>query len=383
MKREKILILSGNYGEGHQQAARAISEAIQLRHFELEPVIQDYMEIAHPLVYPLSRSLFNQGVKKFPSIYRYFYRRTHSGHVLPSLLRKLNYIGIKRMYEMIHELRPRVVVNTFPLAAGAVSVLKELGLTNIPSVTIITDYTEHNSWIHPHTNHYIVGSETVGQNLKHLGISDANISVTGIPIRPAFGMSYRSTALMQKYNINPCVPTLLMMGGGWGIMGDGIESFLALDQLPQPVQLIIVCGNNHRLKKQLDKALKYSKHRVLITGHVNYIHELMAISDILITKPGGLTVSEAIAMELPMLLYKPLLGQEQDNARLLLELGVALQTENTADMLTKLSEMLADPQRLALMRNHAKKINQKHAVFDALDVILQNVSDEETQANEA
>src|SRR4051812_15018031 len=130
-----------------------------------------------------------------------------------------------------------------------------------------------------------------------------------------------------------------------------------------PIQLIIVCGHNEKLRMQLQEKLKGSKHRILLTGYIDYVHELMAISDLMITKPGGVTTFEAIAMELPMLLYKPIPGQEQDNAKFLVRSGVAVQAETDQDLVHHLSGLLNNGELLQQMREKSKQFHPKESAF--------------------
>lgn len=368
---DKVLILSGTFGEGHQQVANAVHEAILLRLPDVESVVFDFMALAYSYLYPISHYVYMKGIKKFPSVYGYFYQKTRK---VSSFSIKLNTVlspGMGRILKLLQEVQPSVVVSTFPFAAGVMSKLKQYGLINIPTVTIITDYTDHSYWIHPYTDQYIVGSSMVRQALNRQGIADSKISDTGIPIRPKFFQSYLWEELTVKYRLDSDLPTILVMGGGYGIIGDGLTTFRALNALPQSVQLIIVCGHNEKLRNQVREELKYSKHRIYLTGYIDYVHELMAISDIMITKPGGITTSEAMAMELPMLLYNPLPGQEQDNAQFLVQAGVAMEAENLVDLCTKLSNLLYDPKLLTNMKENTKRFHMKGSAFDALDVIVQ------------
>lgn len=375
-KMRKILIITGNYGEGHKQAANALYKVIKLRQLNYEPIIIDFMEVTHPLLNPISHYIFINGIKIFPSIYGFFYRKTRAANSMSEILNKINNLGVGRLLKAIKEVEPSVIVSTFPLAAGAVSRLKEHGYIDVPTVTVITDHTYHSSWIQGNTDRYIISSEYVKKDLQGLGVPSEKIAVTGIPIRPEFCHNLSVESLRNKHGIDSSIPVVLVMGGGVGIIGDGSTTIRALEELPEKIQLIVVCGYNDKLQKQLSKELSQSKHQVMLLGHVDYIHELMAISDMLITKPGGLTTSEAMASELPMLLVKPLPGQEQDNAKLLMELGVAFEAKNTKEMIEILSFALFNPEILHKMRNNAKKIHRKWAAYEALEVIdeLQNAS---------
>lgn len=365
----KILILYGTYGDGHLQAANALQEATRLRHPEAETVLVDMMEWIHPYVHTVSRYLFMQGVKKFPSLYGYIFHKTR--HSKSSLVLKSYYLLIlRRLLKLVEETEPTVVVSTFPLAAATMSMLKAYGWTCVPVVTVITDHTDHSYWIHPCTDRYIVGSNQVREALLQSGIEDARIFVTGIPVRPEFSQTYDREALLDKYRLDPALPVVLVMGGGYGLISDGVSILHSLEKVPQTMQLIVVCGRNRKLLKELRKAGHASKHRMMLRGYVHYVHELMAVSHVMITKPGGLTTAEAIAQELPMIFYKPLPGQEQDNARFLLRSGVAVQADSQEDVANQLNLLFAHPEKLAAMREKARHLQSKWAAFDALEVIL-------------
>jgi processive 1,2-diacylglycerol beta-glucosyltransferase len=368
---DKVLILSGTFGEGHQQVANAIHEATQLSLPDVESVVFDFMALGYSYLYPLSQYVYMKGIKKLPSLYGYFFQKTRKVNSFSIKLNAVLSPGMGRTLKLIQEVQPSVVVSTFPFAAGVMSKLKQYGLINIPTVTIITDYTDHSYWIHPLTDQYIVGSNMVRQALNHQGIDDSKISDTGIPIRPKFFQAHDKMELINKFGLDPDLPTILVMGGGYGIIRDGLTTFRALNALPQSIQLIIVCGHNEKLRHQVTEEFKHSKHRIYLTGYIDYIHELMAISDIMITKPGGITTSEAMAMELPMLLYNPLPGQEQDNAQFLVQAGVAMLAENLTDLKTKLLHLLFDPKLIKKMKENTRLFSTKRSTFDALDVIVQ------------
>jgi processive 1,2-diacylglycerol beta-glucosyltransferase len=371
VNKEKILILTGNYGDGHIQVAQALHDAVRIRFPQMEPVIFDFMESVHPYVNQFSRFVYIQGVKTFPQVYGYFYQKTRRTNSFSNMVKTIFSTGIGRMLKLIEEVQPAVVVSTFPLAAAVMSRLKSYGLTDIPTVTTITDHTDHSSWIYPFTDRYIVGSSLVRDSLIDLGVNEDRIADTGIPIRPQFSQSFQREAIAEKYGLDPHMPTILVMGGGCGMIGDGSSTIQALDSLPQPVQLIIVCGHNEKLRKQLSEKLKGSQHRIHLTGYIDYVHELMAVSDLMITKPGGVTTFEAIAMELPMLLYKPIPGQEQDNAQFLVRAGVAIQAETSQNLTDHLSQMLSNADLLKQMRENTKSFHPKESAFASLDVIIQ------------
>ena len=163
-------------------------------------------------------------------------------------------------------------------------------------MTVLTDYTDHSYWVHPYTDRYLVGAEQVKQRLIRHRVPADRIVVTGIPVRLPFTRTYDRRALRNKYGLDPAIPTVLVMGGGYGLIGRQLPSVLQTAAFSAPVQFILVCGRNDKLRQKLEEELGRAKtpHRIAVTGYVDHVHELMALSDMIVTKPGGITVSEAL-----------------------------------------------------------------------------------------
>lgn len=371
---DRILILSGNLGDGHKQAANALCEAARQHYPHAEVRVIDFMELVSPRLHTVSRYIYLQGIRTFPTIYGYFYHKTRKPDTLSSsLLKKLTIHGVDHLLHLLNAYEPTVVISTFPAAAAGMSLLKTSGATKVTTVTVITDHTDHSYWLYEGTDHYIVGSERVRCGLQQLDIDDARISVTGIPIRANFYMNidhHHRLSLREKYGLHRTKPTVMVMGGGEGMMGSGLVDMLHSDAL-SPMQFIIVCGHNYNLKTRLGEALQHTKHHIILTGYVNSIHEIMAMSDVMITKPGGLTTSEAIACGLPMLLYHPLPGQEQDNAKFLVEAGVAIEATHDADLPLQLDRMLTNPGLLQQMQQNTRQLSMGESAAKAWCAIVQ------------
>ncbi|MDP4085518.1 MAG: glycosyltransferase [Bacillota bacterium] len=369
----KILILSGRFGEGHLQAANAIKEAAGIEAPNVETIVLDFFEWAYPSLFPISHYVYMKGIKTFPQVYGFIYQKTYRDNVFSKKLNSLFSIGIGKMLSLLQSEKPSVVVSTYPFTSSIISKLKEYGLTNIPLVTVITDHTHHSYWLHPNTDQFIVGSNEIKEKLIKLGIPSHIISCTGIPIRKRFLENRNHGDLFKKYDLHPKLPTVLIMGGGEGLIGKGILNSKELEEYPKKLQLLILCGHNEKLRQQLKSELLFSKHSITILGYTDHVDELMALSDIIVTKPGGVTTSEALAMELPMLLFKPLPGQEKDNAQYLVNAGVAVQAKDSSELFYELSKMLENPMILARMKENAGMIQTKQAAFNALGVIHQSM----------
>lgn len=368
---KKILILTGRFGEGHMQAAKAIEEAAKLEYSSLQTVVVDFMEWAHPSLFPVTHYVYMKGIKTFPQLYGYLYQKTYQSNPFSKKLNAVFSLGMRKMLQLLAAEEPAVVVSTYPFASSVLSKLKENNLTNIPLVTVITDHTHHSYWLYPHTDHYIVGSRETKEKLLRLGIPATKISSTGIPIRRRFLQEKDRDLLLEKYNLVKTKPTIAIMGGGEGLIGKGLLDRETLDQFPEELQILILCGHNQKLRERLGAVLADSKHQIQLLGYIEQIDEIMTISDIMITKPGGVTTSEAVAMRLPMLLYKPLPGQEQDNAGYLTSAGVALEVSSLSSLSHVLEELLSNPVKADKMKQNCRRIENQNSSSLALEVIAQ------------
>ncbi|UKS25388.1 glycosyltransferase [Paenibacillus sp. HWE-109] len=372
-QRDKLLILTGSLGDGHNKAAQAILEATRFYKPGVEVKVVDFLEWTHPYLHSVGKYCYMQWVKSLPSVYGYLYRKTREDNTFSHMFKKMKSFSTDRMLELLHEEKPTEVVCTFPGAAAAMSYLKCNGLTTVPTVTVMTDYTDHSYWIHPGTDRYLVGAEHVKQALLRYRIPEQRIVVTGIPIRMPFTREYDRMALRDKHGLHRDMPTVLVMGGGHGLIGKQFKSVLQSDDLAEPVQFVFVCGRNEKLKLQLEEELSGEKtrHHVKVTGFVDHVHELMALSDLIVTKPGGLTISEALALELPMMLYKPIPGQEQANAKYLVGLGAAIEVKNAAELKNQLLAIIANQSLLSKLKHNVKLHQQNQDVLHTLNAIFE------------
>ncbi|WP_052339795.1 MGDG synthase family glycosyltransferase [Gorillibacterium massiliense] len=374
LQKKKILILCGDLGDGHIQAASAIKQAAKLHDPEVDAEVVNFSVVTHPKLHNVGKYCYTQWITKFPLMYGYLFQKTRDENAFSHLFKKLKFYTLSRLVRLLEDVRPDVIVSTFPGAAAGISMLKENGLTDLPTVTVITDHTDHSYWLHPYTDRYIVASGHVRDALIRHGVPFEQISVTGIPIRSQFSAKLNRDALRAKHNLDPSVPVVLVMGGGFGLIAKECFSTLFSDDILKTMQFIIICGRNEKLRLQLEADTAPYRDRITLKGYVDDIHEWMALADLAITKPGGLTSSEAIALKLPMLLYKPLPGQEKDNASYLIKEGVALEAKSDTELVGHLQALLKNPDSLIQLKENAARLENSQAAYLALDAILHTES---------
>ncbi|MBD2869872.1 MGDG synthase family glycosyltransferase [Paenibacillus arenilitoris] len=365
-QKNKILILSGALGEGHAQAAKALYEASGLYAPDAEAEVIDFMKWTHPYLAGFGAFCYLTWIKSFPSMYGYLFQKTRADNPYSLFLKRMQLFNLEKLRKLLQQVNPTVVVHTFPSSAAAMSLLKAHGLSDLPSVTVITDHTDHSYWIHEHTDHYLVSSEHVRQLLLRRSVPDRQITVTGIPVRDAFSRSHGRNELRDKYGIGRSEFVVLVMGGGLGMIDGDLADWLRSRELPADMRFLVICGRNGRLEQKLREKLAGGQANVTVAGFVEHIDELMALSDLVLTKPGGLTTSEALAMELPMLLLRPLPGQEQDNAAYLVRQGVALEAGESDSLRARLMTLYHNDQLLASMKERARQCAKKQSARSAL-----------------
>ncbi|MGZ9585737.1 MGDG synthase family glycosyltransferase [Paenibacillus marinisediminis] len=369
--RTKVLVLTGSLGHGHVQAASAIEELMRKRYGNhIEVQIVNYLEQMAPHLHMVGSYCFVQWLKHFPGMYGTLFEWMRKDRKLAQFIKNVRLTSLRPLAKLIRETDPTIVVSTFPAASAAISKLKERRIINCPTATVITDHTDHSFWLHPYTDMYLVGSEHARQMLENQGIRSSKIVVTGIPVRPAFYNTYNKEELRVQHGLHTEKLTVLLMGGGCGLLDPAILHALESAAWAKDLQVVVVCGHNDKLQRELQHWSEKVSLNVHIKGYIDNIHEYMAMADVMITKSGGVTTAEAIAQHLPLIIYKPLPGQEQDNITYLLKTGLASVAEDVPSLLKCLSRFTAQPELLKEMRQAVQQ-EQSGTEQDPIDVIMQ------------
>lgn len=363
-----ILILSASYGGGHNQVARALTQAIQTLAPNFRIVTVDYCDLLYPLINRLSQFSYIQSIRHFPVGYALYYQAT--GKISPDSFwqRRLNRIGYSELILLVNRLKPKIIISTFPLPAGVLSEMKEAGDLNVPVVTVITDMSVHSQWIHPRTDLYIVGSPEVAQGLEARGIPKMRIAATGIPILPDFNRSFDQEQIRREFQFEPGQKIVLFMGGSDGLFGNRKLNHILKD-LPSNVLALVITGSNQELYDKL--TVSYSKYANLrILKYVEKMAALMDVSDVLVTKAGGISISEALAKGLPMIIWKPAPGQEEANANYLWRHRAAIIAKGDHRLRTAVLRMVSDERFRQRFRRNCLKIGNPASAEAGAGLIL-------------
>lgn len=371
----KVLILYASYGEGHLQAAKAIRDALEEQGND-RIVMVDLMAESHPWLNEMTRRVYMKSYTHIPHLYGWVYDVTRPMKHNSLFGGFLHSFGRDKIRKLLQKEQPDAVIHTFPFFALPALHRRQRRLTrklhpqaSIPTYTVITDFDLHRRWVHPGIGRYFVATEDMKQELGSLGIPPGRVSVSGIPLGRGFRSSMApSFELYEKYGLSPEQPVILLMPGAQGVMPDCDELCrLLLEQLPD-AQIALVCGRNSLLKSSM--ADQFEQHaaadRLHLFGYVDQVHELMALATCLVSKPGGVTLAEAICAGLPLFLYKPVPGQEKNNARYLQSKGAASIAYNAHGMAAAIMRLMNDPEQLQRSRMAVQRLQTEEAAADSI-----------------
>lgn len=362
-----VLILTASYGGGHVQASKAMAVGLKSLNPQVRIETLDYVRWLNSTIDYLTRMFYVKVTSKVPVIWHLLYDLTdHPFFAKYSLARKL---GFSRLYNYISIKKPKVIISTHFFTTAVIGEMKRKCLIDIPLATVVTDNILHAFWLNPHVDLYLVANEQIRKQLIDKGIPAKSVKVTGIPIDLKFNFTEGKKNLRLKNNLSSDLPTILVMSGAYG-MGDiaGICGYLA--RYKADLQIIVVAGRDEKLKKRIIDLTSGSKNRFTVLGFVNNVFEWMGLSDLLISKAGGLTTSEALASNLPMLIYRPIPGQEEGNANYLMEAGVARLANNMDQFREEFQFLLSNPNILNRMSEKCKLIKKPMAAIQGSKMLL-------------
>lgn len=264
--------------------------------------------------------------------------------------------------------QPAAVVATHFFPIEVVAALKRRGRLRTKLLSVITDWMPHSFWLDPRVDHYAVASEATRQALIERGVSGDRIAVTGIPIDHRFAAPVDRAALAARLGLDPTLRTILIGSGGFGL--GPVEALVrALGTVRGPYQLLVVAGHNETLRHTVETLRPRIPHPMQVYGFVRNMDELMAVSDLLISKSGGLTCAEAMARGLPMLIVSPIPGQEARNSVLLGREGAAAPLRRVSEIVPYV-ERLQQADGLSAMAAAARRLGRPQAAQAVLDLAL-------------
>ncbi|MGC1380554.1 MAG: glycosyltransferase [Candidatus Baltobacteraceae bacterium] len=365
----KVLFLSASVGVGHLSAANAVGAALrEIDPGAATPVVDSY-EYAALVVSRIVSDGYLRMVKTIPQMYRYIYHRAERATEVGPFRTWAHQFTAGNLRSLIARERPDVVVCTHAFPCGAMAEYKRAYADAPPVVGVVTDFAVHGFWIHDNVDRYVVATEAMRTALLRRGIAADAVAASGIPVRAEFAPSREPRdALRERLNLPKDRHVVLLMGGGLGIAP--IERMVhALQGVRVPLAAVVIAGRNARIERRLAATAENVQHPVRSLAFVDNVYDYMHAADVLVTKPGGLTSAEALVAQLPMVLCKPLPGQEERNARVLVDAGAAVRARRVAELPATIESVLTDHARRERIKEAARRLGRPDAAAHAARVI--------------
>ncbi|MDR0268337.1 glycosyltransferase [Paenibacillus sp.] len=320
MRKKRVLLLSEGFGTGHTQAAYALAAGMKKLDPDLQCRVIELGKFLNPTMGPLILSAYRKTVSSSPKLVGMLYRKQYD-----KSLNRLTKLALHRIFythtaQVIQQLKPDLIICTHPFPNAVISRLKRKGL-NVSLITLITDYDVHGTWVNKEVTQYLVSTPRVKNLLLRRNVPAASIQVTGIPVHPNFWEGADKEQLVKDLGLKR-MPTVLIMSGGWGVSFNKEIVNLLISWADQ-IQLIFCTGSNEKLLQKMKSSPAFNHPHIHLLGYTKQIDKWMDVSDLLITKPGGMTCTEGMAKGIPMLFYGVIPGQEEENSQYFVELGSA------------------------------------------------------------
>ncbi len=355
---KKILILYASAGHGHEKAARALGEACEALGSSWSVEVVDSLSKTPSFFGRSYASFYIFLIKYAPWLWGFFYYVSDIAWIyffLRPIRRLVNSFAARDLEKFMIEKDPSVIITTHFLSTEVASHLKQRKLIHSRLFTVVTDYQPHFIWTADAVNGYVVALEDTMESLVKKGVRAEKIRVLGIPIAKKFAERHSREALCNKLRLRSKIFTVLITSGGAGV-GTISNIVRGLLDLKKPIQILVVCGTN---KKLLDGLAKISKDTPLLKvfGFVHNMDELMEVSDLVVGKGGGLTITESHAEEKPMILFRSVPGQEMRNARCVEKYRAGFTATRASAVVSKVSELLDAPERLETMKKGIRQMS--------------------------
>jgi processive 1,2-diacylglycerol beta-glucosyltransferase len=364
---KRVLVLSASVGAGHLRAAQAVELA--LRQLDPQAIVKnlDVLELTNAAFRRVYGKAYLDLVNKAPHALGYFYDlmdRPRSALQKTDKLRlAVEKANMTKFLKFLDSESWDIIVNTHFLPAELIASLRKKGTLATPQFTVTTDFETHRLWVNQPCDHYFTATDEGAAYLKHWGVPAGDVTVSGIPVHPVFSQAKDRAACLERQGLAGDRSIVLQLAGGFGV-GPIAEIFQNLLSIEVPLEVVVVAGRNEEVKAQLEQVPVPARHRAKVLGFTDQIDELMAVADLVVSKPGGLTTSEVLARGAAMAVISPIPGQESRNSDFLLENGAAVKINNIATLSYKLTPLLQDAARLSRLKENSLRLGKPQAAFD-------------------
>lgn len=373
----KVLIFYASYGGGHLNAAKSIENCIKNNYKNIDVEMIDCMKYVNKTIEKITTAAYREMAKKMPWAWGRIYSDAQKGP-LAHITSRSNKIMAIKLLQLLRQKNPDLIISTHPFGSQMCSYLKRKNKITAKIATILTDFAPHDQWLvgHEFTDYFFVAHNKMKEYLISKNVNKNNIYVTGIPISNRFQKKYNKNEILQEFNLSKEKFTVLFFGGGEFGLGKTRTSQIFEDFVRETkisnIQIIAISGKNPKMKASFEEIVtnNKAKENVVILEFTNKVPELMSISNIVVTKPGGLTTSESLASHLPMVVINPIPGQEEENAEFLESKGIAVWIKKNDNSEKIIESLLSNKEQLQKMKENTKILAKPNSTDDICNILL-------------
>lgn len=373
----KVLIFYASYGGGHLNAAKSIENCIKNNYKNIDVEMIDCMKYVNKTIEKITTAAYREMAKKMPWAWGRIYSDAQKGP-LAHITSRSNKIMAIKLLQLLREKKPDLIISTHPFGSQMCSYLKRKNKITAKIATILTDFAPHDQWLvgHESTDYFFVAHDKMKDYLISKNVDKNSIFVTGIPISDRFKKQYNKDEILKEFNLSKEKFTVLFFGGGEFGLGKTRTSQIFEDFVRETkisnIQIIAISGKNPKMKASFEEIVtnNKAKENVVILEFTNKVPELMNISNIVVTKPGGLTTSESLASHLPMVVINPIPGQEEENAEFLESKGIAVWIKKNDNSEKIIESLLSNKEQLQKMKENTKILSKPNSTDDICNILL-------------
>ena len=372
---KKVIIFYASYGGGHLSAARSIKENMETNYEDIDVKLIDCMEYVNKTVNKITTKAYSEMAKKAPKTWGRVYWKSQKGPLAQISTTSNKILSIK-LYKLLKDFEPNLIVSTHPFGSQMCAYLKKHGKLNAKIATVMTDYAPHDQWLvfNKYVDYYFVSHDGMKKELHEKGIPNEKIFATGIPLSNKFLLKYDKPTILKSFGLSPDKKTVLFFGGGEFGLGktQTFKIFKSFVECPENIQIVAISGKNQKMKEAFENLVESlnKTDSVKILEYTNQVPELMSISDLVVTKPGGLTTTESLASGLPIVVINPIPGQEEENASYLEKNKVAIWLKKDDDVEAILKDLFSNPEKMQEMKIRARLLAKKNSTKDICKILL-------------
>ena len=371
---KKILIFYASYGGGHLSAANSIKDYLSNHYENIDVELIDCMKYINKPIEKITTTAYNEMAKKAPWAWGKIYSDSQKGP-LAHITTRSNQVFAIKLLRLLREKKPNLIISTHPFGSQMCSYLKRKGKITSKIATILTDFAPHDQWLvgSDYTDYFFVAHNKMKEYLISKNIPENKIFATGIPISNKFLETFNTSKILSSLGLKENLKTVLFFAGGKFGLGKSrtLEIFNTLVNDFNNIQVIAISGKNKKMYEEFNQIVKIANKTdfIKVFEFVNNVPELMAVSDAVITKPGGLTTTESLVSGLPMIIINPIPGQEEENAQFLEHSNVGIWLKKQMNIAETISNFLSDDEKLKEMKENTRKISNRNSTKDICTIL--------------